>query len=156
MSRTLVIGIGNTLRSDDGAGVLAARKIERQFPDVDVITTQELLPEVAEAISQSETVVFIDASIATDHVVVRNIITTDRQASLTHFHSPESVLQLSAQLYGKLPGTRVVVELPATNLELGESLTPNTAHAVEQCLELFGALLAGTCIPADDSPCEVV
>lgn len=156
MSRTLVIGIGNTLRSDDGAGVLAARKIQERFPEVDVIVAQELLPEVAEVISQSDTVVFIDASVATDHVLVRNIITTGQQESLSHFHSPESVLELSAHLYGKVPGTRVMMELPANNLDLGESVTSNTARAVEECVEIFGGLFSCRRDVARDLSCEVL
>jgi len=60
----LVIGYGNTLRGDDGlgwevAGQLAASTTD---PSVDIISVQQLTPELADTIDQSDMVIFVDAS----------------------------------------------------------------------------------------------
>ncbi len=60
----LVIGYGNDLRCDDGAGRAVADRIEAMaLPGVEVRSVQQLAPELALDIACAETVVFVDASI---------------------------------------------------------------------------------------------
>ncbi|MEZ4766952.1 MAG: hypothetical protein R2844_00805 [Caldilineales bacterium] len=62
----LIIAYGNSLREDDGAGLVLAEKLEpllRRFAvDARRIETQQLLPELAAEIaaSQPHAVVFVD------------------------------------------------------------------------------------------------
>ncbi len=60
---TLVIGYGNPLRTDDAAGPEVARRLACVRPDVEVMTPQQLVPELAASIARASTVVFIDAAI---------------------------------------------------------------------------------------------
>ncbi len=62
MNRTLVIGYGNTLRGDDGAGICAAERAARRFPGVDILTVHELQPELAETMCRYHDVIFLDAA----------------------------------------------------------------------------------------------
>jgi hydrogenase maturation protease len=137
MNRVLVIGIGNTLRSDDGAGVVAAERIGKQCQDVDVMTVQELLPEDAEEIARHEAVVFLDASVATDRVRVTPIGDPRTEVPLTHFMTPASVLELAQLVYQASPAKAVMIELPVTNVELGEVLTAEAERAVGEGIALF-------------------
>ena len=58
----LVIGYGNTLRSDDGAGQIVAEKIAQwNLPGVRSLAVHQLTPELAEIIAQADAVIFIDA-----------------------------------------------------------------------------------------------
>ena len=48
MKKTLVIGYGNTLRSDDGVGVwIAGQLAVLHLPNVDVRTCHQLFPELS-------------------------------------------------------------------------------------------------------------
>lgn len=60
----LVIGIGNTLRCDDGFGWYAAQRLEELLPpgSAQVQVCHQLDPEFAETISKARLVIFIDAS----------------------------------------------------------------------------------------------
>jgi hydrogenase maturation protease len=143
MNNILVIGIGNTLRNDDGAGIAAAQKIQERYQDVDVLCVQELLPEIAEELSQYQTVVFIDASMATSRLSTRILEANCGDAPLTHFHTPASVLGLCSQLYERVPKTALLIELPVHNVDLGESLSCETACVVEESVAAFDGFYRG-------------
>ena len=49
----LVIGYGNTLRSDDGAGVIAATRLAEKSSTHQVIAVQQLTPHLAENIASA-------------------------------------------------------------------------------------------------------
>ena len=63
MTKALIIGYGNPLRSDDGFGWHASRLLARELAgqDAEVITCHQLTPELAEPLSQCSRAVFIDA-----------------------------------------------------------------------------------------------
>jgi len=138
MSGSLVIGYGNTLRSDDGAGVRAAELIRAAIPDVEVVVVPQLTPELAENISRYRHVVFLDASTETDWQTLRVLpVNVSRQSSapVTHAASPEQLLQLSKAVYGTVPDRTVLVTIPAVSFELGETLSPLTARRVVECVD---------------------
>ena len=64
MNRALVLACGNTLRGDDGIAILLARYLRSEFcePQTDILTSQQWTPDLAELISQSGLVLFLDAS----------------------------------------------------------------------------------------------
>lgn len=144
MSGSLVIGYGNTLRGDDGAGVRAAELIRAALPDVDVVIAPQLLPELAEDISRHRHVVFLDASA---HAGAQELRVTQVDAAgpfegpVTHAASPGQLLQLSDAVYGTLPARAVLVTIPAVSFDLGEALSPLTAQRVVECLDLVRAEL---------------
>jgi hydrogenase maturation protease len=146
MSGSLVIGYGNTLRSDDGAGVRAAELIRDAVPDVDVLVVPQLLPELAEPIARHRHVVFLDASARADcHVlqVLRVDPETPSSAPVTHAASPQQLLQLARMVYGAAPERAVLVTIPAFSFELGETLSPLTARRVVESVDWFRAELNG-------------
>jgi Ni,Fe-hydrogenase maturation factor len=61
----LVIGYGNTLRRDDGAGVRAAEMmaVDPRFAAVEVLMVYQLTPELSLDIATASLVVFIDADV---------------------------------------------------------------------------------------------
>ena len=61
----LIIGYGNSLRGDDNVGCHVAQMLDRHYdgdPDVRVIGSHQLTPEMAEDIAASEFVLFLDAA----------------------------------------------------------------------------------------------
>lgn len=105
-SDTLVIGYGNSWRSDDGLGPAVASLIEEmKRPNVRVMAVQQLTPELAEPLSQVERALFIDASTAPQSApVVIQTLQPDGEASpLAHACHPATLLALSRVLYHRSP-----------------------------------------------------
>lgn len=57
----LVIGLGNSLRGDDGVGCWLAERAGRWRPSPQVLTVQQLTPELAEPLARARRVLFVDA-----------------------------------------------------------------------------------------------
>jgi hydrogenase maturation protease len=127
----LVIGYGNTLRSDDGAGPRAAEAVEALgLPYVSTIICHQLTPELADPISRARTVVFVDASAGDITTPVLSRVTpADSLQLMAHASSPEHLLALARRLFGNAP-TAWMLALPAKNFDLGETLSPLTESAI--------------------------
>lgn len=135
MNPVLVIGYGNTLRGDDGAGVITAGRARDLVEGVDVITAHQLNPEHAEAVAEHPCVIFVDASVER-HTLGLTILTAARGSSTsgTHAVSPAGILSLAREVYGRAPERALFLEIPALSMEFGDGLTPETSVCVEQAL----------------------
>ncbi len=141
MTAPLVIGYGNTLRGDDGAGVHAAELVRKQIAGIDVLTVHELQPELAETIAERETVIFIDASAGTNILFCAQIgfgIPIDPLRS--HMLTPTQLMLLCLRLYGRAPETAYLIGIPASDFAFGESLSAKTASFLEPCVHLIDRL----------------
>ncbi len=142
----LVIGYGNTLRSDDGAGVIAATRLAEQASTLQqaprVIAAQQLTPDLAENIASAAQVVFVDAYAADQRdagLRVESLSRGDTQpsAALDHHADPAALLRLADRLYGKRP-TAWVIGIPAFRFDIGESASPATLHRIDEAVALLG------------------
>ncbi len=138
MSGLLVIGYGNTVRSDDGAGPAAARAIRDRYPEVDCISIHGLEPVLAETIGHYDHVVFIDAAIGIERMSISSVEPArSAEAHHTHMQSPESLLRMSKDLYDTAPSA-VIIRIPAFVTDFGETMTRGTETAIGECIEEFG------------------
>ena len=108
MSQILIIGYGNVLRADDAVGCCAAEQLQQHYrddPDVEVIASHQLTPEMALDISRSEFVVFLDASSAEEpgKISQTRILPDTAHVGFTHQLTPATLLSLAEQLYGHAP-----------------------------------------------------
>jgi hydrogenase maturation protease len=142
LRRALAIGYGNTLRSDDAAGVRAAECAASRFQNLDTVTVHELQPELAETISRYEEVFFLDAGVDF-HDVHAELIEpgADPRPDGSHSHSPESLLSLCRTLYNHTPERSVLIVIPARNFDFGEQLSPFTRQMVDAAVERVGHFL---------------
>ena len=148
MSGTVVIGIGNTLRRDDGAGVEAARRIARAFPEATVITAQGLHPEMAEMIAPCALAVFIDASVRTSAISVTRVRRGDPVPGADgHAMNPGGILAIAEHLYGRAPGEALLAEIPAFECGFGEGMSGRTLRMIDSCVQLVAELLRGETTP---------
>jgi hydrogenase maturation protease len=142
MKRTLVIGYGNTLRGDDGAGIFAAERAARRFPGVDLLTVHDLQPELAETVSQYREVIFLDAAVQGSGVRADVIEpAADPLPSGSHSHSPGTLLSLCGFLYGRTPERSLLIGIPGQTFDFGEQLSPFAHEMVEQAVEQVGLFL---------------
>lgn len=106
MNKTVVIGIGNPLRGDDGVGWLVVEALQALAIDgVTAVSTHQLLPELIDLFRDAAQLIFIDAS------VVGQPGDTSQTAVLpamegpiaSHQLHPGVLLALGVKLYGRMP-----------------------------------------------------
>jgi len=137
-----VIGYGNALRGDDGAGYLAAELLRERInsADVEVLSMHQLMPELMEPISRARQVIFMDASVVgkagkVNRIPLRPAPSCSR---FTHEATPEVLLAGAQALYGHTPDA-VLYTIPGRFFDVGQELTPSVRRAVEG---LVGELVA--------------
>lgn len=145
MNRPLIIGFGNTLRRDDGAGVHAAGRVAAEADDVDVVIVHELAPELAASLSGRDLVVFVDASTRAPRLAMCTVEPArEPLGSLDHALLPADIVSLCGLLYPPAPPRVLLMEVPAFDCEFGETMTPATERMVGLCVDAIRDLLAGT------------
>ena len=148
----LLIGYGNDLRRDDGAGLVLAGIIEQSWRKLGVAVTRlsahQLLPELAEEIARPEisAVVFVDArAVAAGEVDPRvrvQPISVDTQSpSLGHHLDPATLLAYADWLYAGQPPAWLVT-VPAADFGYGEGLSEMVQQALAAAQALPLELLA--------------
>jgi hydrogenase maturation protease len=137
----LVIGYGNTLRSDDGVGAkVAAAVAELALPGVVALVRHQLTPELAETISEARAVIFVDAAVdASTEVQVRQLEPAKGSQLMAHAADPRSLLAFARQLFGRCP-LAWWLTIPVENLEFGEELSPLARRGYETALEKIQTL----------------
>ena len=141
MTDLLVIGYGNDLRSDDGAGRAVAEMVaDLDLPGVEVRALSQLTPELSLEISGRSKVVFVDADIDAAEVTVRPVTAgPPGDGAMTHHGDPATLLSLT-QNVGPLPDEALVISIPATNLGMGFTFSPHTDEAIGEAVDLIAAM----------------
>lgn len=139
--RMLVIGYGNTLRSDDGAGTWVVEAVAKMnLPGVRTLSCPVLGPELAEPVSEAERVVFVDAAMDTRKVELRRVAAADSSQLMAHTAEPATVLALARDVFGYVPRAWLVT-LPVENMGVGETLSSITQRAVRTAARKISYLL---------------
>lgn len=151
--RTLIIGYGNTLRSDDGFGVAVVDLLEQRgvIQDAEFTTAQQLLPEMAETLREAGLVIFLDASVAEKSGIlsIEHILPEAGTGALSHHLNPASLLALAQSLYQAAPRA-YLIHVTTTHFEFGETLSqpvaamlPVTAVVVEAIVNQIATIEEG-------------
>ena len=140
-SALLVIGYGNTLRSDDGVGQRVAEAVAAlHLPGVRTLTCQQLSPEHADPISHAETVIFVDAAVdAPSEVQFRPLEPNDSSQLMAHAADPRTMLALSRDVFGHTPKAWWLT-IPAVTLEFSEMLSPEAELGCAEAVAIIRAL----------------
>ena len=113
MIRALILTCGNPLRGDDGIGLQIAHSMAVGIcdPDTEIYSQQQWTPELAEAISRADLVIFVDASVAVAPGKVRaQPISPDSSATdsgMTHTCSPSRPARPRAAALWKNAGSQL-------------------------------------------------
>lgn len=142
--RILLLCIGNTLRSDDGAAhALGQRFMQRQITDLHVLFAHQLLPEHAMEAADVRTVIIADASLTADTVYIEPLPAADAQSTATvpvvidaHAMLPQDLAAMCA-LLGGTHTTFHLLHIPARNFAHGEQLSATVAERVREAEDLL-------------------
>ncbi len=136
----LVIGYGNELRGDDGAGVRVVEGLgEWERAGVEGMTVVQLTPDMAEGVARRRAVVFVDAAVGQAEVVVREVGPAAGRSAWGHRCEPEDLLAWARGLYGRHPRAWLVT-VPGERFELGAGLSPRATEGVEEARARVRAL----------------
>lgn len=160
LPRILVIGYGNTLRGDDGAGQIVADVIEQWgIPTVRAFALHQLTPELAEPLSTAQLAIFVDVYIANpepeaapmlhcldlslDLSLDQTLVPSPSQiAQMGHTVDPRSLLALTQHVYNAVPPSWWIL-IPAINFEMGEQLSLTTQQGIAAALEKIKQFIQG-------------
>ena len=134
----LIIGYGNSLWRDDGAGLALAERLEslcraRGLP-VERLELHQLLPELAPEIARPEVtaVIFVDTRLAVPDDPAPALDLSPVEAdptspSVGHHLDPAALLLYADHLYGhRPPAWRLTI--PGVDFDHGEGFSPRTAR----------------------------
>jgi len=130
----LVLGFGNPLRGDDGAGPMVAQRVVALFPDAAFcrcITDQQLLPEHTDAIAAVRRVLFIDSSVnlSAGEIRITEIFPEACPShKLTHHIAPQTLLWMAQQFFSHAPRAWLI-EIGVADMSVGQHLSPVVAKA---------------------------
>lgn len=138
MKTVLILGYGNPLRGDDGAGWAVVERLQAgDMPaSVDVLVQHQLLPEMIPAVSEAGLAIFVDATATgvPGTVQVQMVEPGDSLVKpFTHQLDPETVVSNALALYGRAPRA-VIVTISGQSFGYEEVLTDVVATAVAEAV----------------------
>ena len=143
IKKTVIVGVGNTLRSDDGVGIFICSELEKSnLSSLSVLTTHQLHIELVEDLKEYETIVIIDAGANPKSEVSFYPITEQKSNGIHSSHNINATL-LYSLLQKLYPSDRsfYVCEIQVQNFELGNELSSfaisNAAKAIKLLTEFI-------------------
>lgn len=144
-AQTLIIGIGNPLRRDDGLGWAVAEALARDGPPgCEIRTVYQLTPELAQWMASARLIVMIDASHEGEpgELHIRRLPNAAQPSAVgTHYTTPEELAALTRAVYGHCPPV-VMVTMTGADFGLGEQCS----GLVEERLSLVSATVHQVCV----------
>ena len=143
MKKVLIIGYGNTLRGDDGAGVRAAAMAAERHREADWVSLQELHPEIAEVMTNYESVIIVDAALDVEDVVTTQIRPSHLNGfENNHSYSPQALVNVCHALYHTAPSNTYLIRIPATTMDFSEQISSRTSEKIVETIAIIDGLLA--------------
>ena len=149
--RKLVISCGNSLRQDDGAGLLLAEGLADYWQArgllADQIQVQQLVPELALAIAKPDVaeVWFVDCRVAQDEhdqaLALHPVLTGTPSPALGHQLAPAALLWYARTLFDERPSADQPVgwqlTIPGFAFGHGTTLSPTCQAVLDNALQQF-------------------
>lgn len=156
MNRALVLACGNPFRGDDGIALLLARYLREEFcdPQTEIRSLLQWTPKLAELISTSQIVLFLNASatLRPGEVSLKRIEPAPEFTTrMTHSLSPESLLALASQLYSGVPESAFLLTIGGTSFDHAKQLSESVRSAIPRAMDQIKAVLSGVSVPETET-----
>jgi hydrogenase maturation protease len=147
MSKALVLACGNPQRGDDGVALEIVNYLRNDLcpPAAEFLCQQQWTPELVEPISQAEIVIFVDAAVGAQpgSIACWQLPPTPSAApASTHHTSPQFLLHLAEEVYGKRPERAYCITITGDSFERPGTLSDPVRSAVPPSGEQIRALLS--------------
>jgi hydrogenase maturation protease len=143
MNKTLIIGIGNRYRRDDGLGPTAAQRLAQlNLPNIDVLESEGDLTSLADEIKKCDLLVLIDSALGGKSPgSIHKINPFDREGEVlwekrfsTHGMGIMRSLELLNETCG-LPEKTVIYGVEGADFSFGEGLSGPVINAVNSLVD---------------------
>ncbi|MGA7178414.1 MAG: HyaD/HybD family hydrogenase maturation endopeptidase [Thiobacillaceae bacterium] len=138
--KTLVLGIGNTLLSDEGIGVHVTQQLQRMLPlsdDIEVLDGGTLSFTLAGPIEEADALIVVDAAQLKSSPGTLKVFEGDEMDAFLLGNRKSSVHEVGltdlmsiAMLTGHWPEKRALVAIQPEKVDWGDTPTPHVAAAV--------------------------
>lgn len=137
MKPVLLLGIGNTLRQDDGAGAAVAMRFQ-DHASIESLPVIQLLPEHIERFHGRRLILFVDSAVHCDQVSFQSLVAAGQQTRIVsgHVQHPRDLVCLYHWLYREWPLCSLV-SLPAVDFGFGEQLSHVCRQGLEEAVRLI-------------------
>jgi hydrogenase maturation protease len=140
-NNVLVIGIGNEFRSDDGAGIVCARKLkEKVDSNVSVIENDGDGAKLMELWKGFDKVILIDsislgAKPGTIHNIKANETEFPKENSIhsSHLFGIAEAIETS-KILNKLPENLIIYGIEGKSYDLGDNISDEVKNAIEKAV----------------------
>jgi hydrogenase maturation protease len=139
--KTLILGIGNSLLQDEGAGVHAIRMLAEQVAhrdDIELMDGGTLSFSLAGAIEDAENLIVIDAAQLGSEPGTTRVFEGDAMDAFVGGNRKHSVHEVSlvdllmiARLADHLPQQRALIGIQPRDIDWGEQPSPPVAAAIQ-------------------------
>ena len=136
----VIIGVGNRMRRDDGAGLAVADRLRARLPEgARALALDHVPPDLYERWQAAERVVLVDAarSGAAPGSVRRFERLLDNDLAFHQIH-----FVIAARALGRLPASLVVFAIEGQDFGPGAGLTPAVESAVAEVVAAIASALA--------------
>lgn len=135
--KTLVVGVGNPLRSDDGVGFYVASVLEeRHIPDVQTLVVQQLNLEVIEYFLNFDRIIIVDANCSKCDIEFKKLNAETCIMTSSHHVTPILLTSLAKTVYDKTLNVYLCL-LKAENFEVGEGLSSSAKTIADQAINIL-------------------
>jgi len=151
--KTLILGIGNTLLRDEGAGVHAIRMLEKQTAgreDIELVDGGTLSFTLAGTIEDAEQLIVIDAAQLGGDPGATRVFEGEQMDAFVGGNRKRSVHEVSlidllmiARLADHLPQKRALIGIQPHEIDWGEQPSPFVAAALPQACSHALQLIEG-------------
>jgi hydrogenase maturation protease len=158
--KTLVLAIGNTLLTDEGAGIHALQLLQKQHPEPENVTYMDggtLSFTLAGAVEDADNLIVLDATqLKSEPGTVDCMINEEMDQFLgsckrsVHEIGLLDLLDIS-RLTGNLPERRALVAIQPDVIDWGESPTEQVAASIPLVVDQVLSLMEQWSRPADSS-----
>ncbi len=133
----LVIGVGNTIRGDDGIGpYICARMEALQLEGIKTRNIQQLQTDMVEELLEYDQTIIADASIHSEDILFYAVDPTTSPAASSHHSNPAMLAALAQQLYNKkLP--IMVCSVKGEDFGMKDQLSPAAKERADKAIVLI-------------------
>lgn len=140
--KTAVIGIGNIYRSDDGAGIIAARRLKEAVDDKAIVLENSGDPsELMDRWTAAEKVIVVDAMCSSKSPgTVQRFNASEESLPKEYFHYSTHTFNIAdvielARVLNKLPKELIVFALEGKDFSNGEKISEEVDQAIDKIVE---------------------
>lgn len=136
-SKICIIGIGNSMRCDDGVAAFIVEQLEKKLGNsISAFTTQQLDISWAEKIAEFDFVFFIDASVYEENFFLKEIDGEGLPQSSSHHINVSALVKFTRQLY-HVKTTFFLCGIKGHLFDFGFTLSEQTNHYALLAIELL-------------------